>query len=113
MGMDLVAVRGTQLGMGNRSHARDTVGNGNEGGAWEWQNQEWQPTPYRLNSSKDCRDIMHRMHEPHHKSGMMNHVSMLSFMNHVSMHRIHEPHQHDLFASNILSNYKSGGCNMN
>jgi hypothetical protein len=112
MGMDLVAVRGTQLGMGNRSHARDTVGNGNEGGTWEWQNQEWQPTPYRLNSSKDCRDIMHRMHEPHHKSGMMNHVSMLSFMNHVSMHRIHEPHQHDLFASNILSNYKTGGCNM-
>jgi hypothetical protein len=27
--MDLVAVRGTQLGMGNGSHARDTVGNGN------------------------------------------------------------------------------------
>jgi hypothetical protein len=34
---------------------------------------------------------MHRMHE-HHRSGMMDHVSMLSFMNHVSMHRIHEPH---------------------
>jgi hypothetical protein len=34
---------------------------------------------------------MHRMHE-HHRSGMMDHVFMLSFMNHVSMHRIHEPH---------------------
>ena len=29
MGMDLVAVRWTQLGMGNSSHAWDTVGNEN------------------------------------------------------------------------------------
>jgi hypothetical protein len=29
-GKNLVAVRGTQLGMGNGSHARDTVVNGNE-----------------------------------------------------------------------------------
>jgi hypothetical protein len=29
MGMDLVAVRWTQLGMGNGSHAWDTVGNEN------------------------------------------------------------------------------------
>jgi hypothetical protein len=66
-GKNLVAMRGTQLGMGMKgAHgngfgrgARDTVGNGKwvtcagHSWEWEWQNQEWQPTPYRLNSSKD------------------------------------------------------------
>jgi hypothetical protein len=38
-------------GMGMAEH-RMTPGNGNGlcgEGEWEWQNTEWQPTPYRLN----------------------------------------------------------------
>jgi|UPI000221C5F9 hypothetical protein len=37
-------MRGTQLGMGMKTH---------RSWEWEWQNQEWQPTPCVLNSSKD------------------------------------------------------------
>jgi hypothetical protein len=49
------------------------------------------------------------MHEPHHKSGMMNHVSMLSFMNHVSMHRIHEPHHYPEQGHKMKTTMKSFG----
>jgi hypothetical protein len=36
-------------GMGMTEHRHNT-GNGLCGeGEWEWQNTEWQPTPYRLN----------------------------------------------------------------
>jgi hypothetical protein len=37
-------MRGTQLRMEMKTH---------RSWEWEWQNQEWQSTPYCLNSSKD------------------------------------------------------------
>jgi hypothetical protein len=49
---------GIEVGMGNREEATvvgptcQTIVRP-ETWEWEWQNQEWQPTPYRLNSSKD------------------------------------------------------------
>jgi hypothetical protein len=43
VGLNRACIREWFLGMGIEMTYQE----------WEWQNQEWQPTPYRLNNSKD------------------------------------------------------------